>query len=75
MAGSCRYLTEWGEGALFVEVLPGLEAVVELSEEAVEQVTLGGVVSSRRARVGAGSGSWLRTRPGGLRRPREIRHG
>jgi hypothetical protein len=29
---------------LFVEVLPGLEAVVELSEEAVEQVALGGVV-------------------------------
>ena len=44
MAGPRRYLREWGEGALFVEVLPGLEAVMKLSEEAVEQVALGGVV-------------------------------
>jgi hypothetical protein len=35
---------EWREGALFVERLPGLETVVELAEEAVEQVALGGVV-------------------------------
>jgi hypothetical protein len=33
-----------GAKALLVERLPGLETVVELSEEAVEQVTLGVVV-------------------------------
>ncbi|MFE6128310.1 transposase [Streptomyces sp. NPDC056437] len=35
---------EWREGVLFVVALPGLEAVVELAEEAVEQVALSGVV-------------------------------
>jgi hypothetical protein len=30
--------------ALFIQVLPGLEAVVEVAEEAAEQVALGGVV-------------------------------
>ena len=63
MAGSCRYLREWGEGALFVAVLPGLEAVVELSEESVEQVTLGGVVPvavlASAPVVGVGSGRGL----------------
>lgn len=42
--GSRRGLKQRREGAWFVEVLPCLEAVVELSEEAVEQVALGGVV-------------------------------
>lgn len=37
-------LEKWREGVLFVERLPGLEAVVELAEEAVEKVALGGVV-------------------------------
>jgi hypothetical protein len=32
------------EGELFVEVLPGLEAVMEPTEEAVEEVALSGVV-------------------------------
>jgi hypothetical protein len=51
--------------------LPGLQAVVELAEEAVEQVTLSGVVPvSVFASVLAGSGRSLRVRLGGLRRPR-----
>lgn len=37
-------MKEWREGALLVERLPGLEAMVKLSKEAVEQVALGGVV-------------------------------
>ncbi|AJE40863.1 hypothetical protein SNOD_12990 [Streptomyces nodosus] len=37
-------LAERCESALFVERLPCLEAVMRLAEEAVEQVTLGGVV-------------------------------
>ncbi len=63
MAGSRRYLRGWDEGVLFVEVLPGLEAVVELSEESVEQVTLGGVVPvavlASAPVVGLGSGRGL----------------
>src|SRR3954452_24292441 len=62
MAGSCRYLREWGEGALFVEVLLGLEAVVELSEEAVEQVTLDVAVLASAPVVGVGSGRVLEDR-------------
>ena len=62
MAGSRRWLRERGEGVLFVEVMPGLEAVVELAEEAVERVALGGVVpvavlaSAPVAGVGSGGG-------------------
>jgi|tagenome__1003787_1003787.scaffolds.fasta_scaffold18021048_1 hypothetical protein len=63
MAGSRTYLREWGEVALWVEVLLGLEAVVELSEESVEQVTLGGVVPvavlASAPVVGVGSGRGL----------------
>jgi hypothetical protein len=44
MAGSRRCLRKWGEGVLFVEVLPALKAAVELAEEAVEQVAPGDVV-------------------------------
>jgi hypothetical protein len=55
---------------LFVERLPGLKTVVELSEEAVEQVALGGVVPvsvlAPAPVMGVGSGE----RPGGLRRTR-----
>jgi hypothetical protein len=37
-------LKERCEGALFVEMLPRLKTVVELAEEPVEQVALGGRV-------------------------------
>jgi hypothetical protein len=40
--GSRSSLEEGCEGALFVEGLPGLEAVVDLAEEAVQQVPLCG---------------------------------
>jgi hypothetical protein len=53
-------LEEGYEGVLFVEVLPSLEAVVELTEEAVQQVPLCGgvpvavVASASVVRVRAG---------------------
>jgi hypothetical protein len=53
-------LEERCEGTLFVELLPGLETVVKLAEEAVEQVALGGVVPipmlASAPVVGVGSG-------------------
>lgn len=59
-SGSRGCLQERCESALSVEVLPGLEAVVELAEEAVEQVTPNGVVPvsvlASAAVVGARSG-------------------
>jgi hypothetical protein len=53
-------LAERCEGALFVEELPGFEAVVELAEEAVQQVPLRGgmpvtmLASAPVVRVGSG---------------------
>ena len=62
-SGSRGCLQERCESALFVEVLPGLKAVMELSEEAVEQVSLGGVgpvaVLASATVVGVGSGRGL----------------
>ncbi len=50
--GSCRCLEEWREGALFVERLPCLEAVVKLSEEAVEHALTH--LAQRCTRTGSG---------------------
>lgn len=59
-SGSRSCLSTSCEGALFVERLPVLEAVVQLAEEAVEEVALGGVVPvavlASAAVVGVGSG-------------------